>query len=300
MQPPSVPLSRRHFNGMAAACAIALGSAAAGCASPAHTPRKSGMVTVGDGQLYYEEAGEGPAVVLVHGFTLDTRMWDDQFDVLARNHRVVRYDLRGFGRSSLPKGPYGHADDCLALMQSLGIAKATVIGLSAGGRIAIDLAVRHPSAVTRLVAIDTFVGGYVTTQGYRDAFNAMIAAARAGDMAKAKSLWLAHPLFIPANEQPAVVARLKQMVDTYSGFHWASANPEVPLSPPAVNGLASLRVPFLVIVGERDIEDVQAMTNLLAREIPGAQKVTIPRIGHMSNMEAPQQVNAALLKFLRA
>lgn len=294
--------SRRAFVGHAAAAAsmTALAALGAGCAGPTASPRKTGMLPVDGGELYCEEAGSGEAVLLLHGFTLDTRMWDDQFEVLARRYRVVRYDLRGFGRSTLPTKPYVHADDCRQVMEGLGIRRAHVVGLSAGGRIAIDVAVRHPQVVDRLVAVDTFVGGYVTTQAYRDAFGEMNAAGRAGNVAKAKKLWLEHPLFVPAGTRPDVVERLRQMVQTYSGYHWVQANPEVPLDPPALARLRELRVPLLVIVGEQDIPDVHAMSDLLVRDVRGARKRVIPGVGHMSNMEAPAAVNAALLEFLAA
>ena len=228
-------------------------------------------------------------------------MWDDQFDTLAQRFRVIRYDLRGFGKSSLPTlgVGYGHADDCKRLLDTLGVSRAHLVGLSAGGRVALDVALRHPTLVNRLVVIDTFVGGYVPTQAYRDSFGAMIAAARGGDLARAKALWLDHPLFKPAAAQPAVTARLREMVQAYSGFHWwAPTNPEVPLNPPALKRLGELKMPTLVMVGERDVEDVQVQTALLLNEITGAQKAVIPGVGHMSNMEAPALVNAALLRFL--
>lgn len=288
---PRIPhlQSRRTFLGAAAA-------SLAGCAGLA--PAKTGMAPVPGGQLYFEEAGSGPPVVLIHGFTLDTRMWDDQFAALAARHRVIRYDLRGFGRSSLPTGPYVHADDCVALLSHLGVQQADLVGLSAGGRVALDTVLKHPTRVRRLVLIDTFVGGYVPTQGYRDSFGAMIAAARGGDVAKARQLWLSHPLFAPAAEQPAVRERLQRMVQDYSGFHWSQANPEVPLAPPASGRLAEVRAPTLLLTGQRDIEDVQTQARLLERGITGLRSVTLPGVGHMSNMEAPAAVNRALLAFL--
>jgi 3-oxoadipate enol-lactonase len=286
--------TRRSF--IAGAGALSMAGLAACASAPA---RKRGNIALdGGGQLYYEEAGSGAPVVLVHGFTLDTRMWDDQFDALARNYRVIRYDLRGFGKSSLPTAPYVHADDAKRLLDQLGIAKAHWVGLSAGGRVALDVAVRHPAIVDKLVVIDSFVGGYVPTQAYRDSFGAMIAAARGGDMAKAKGLWLDHDLFKPAASQPAVAARLRQMVQDYSGFHWAQTNPETPLNPPALRQLKEIKSPVLVVVGEKDIEDVQVQTNLLWKEIGDARKRVVPGVGHMSNMEAPQAVNALIREFL--
>ena len=99
-------------------------------------------------RLYYEVAGSGHPLVLIHGFTLDTRMWDDQFETFAREYQVVRYDRRGFGKSSLPVDEdYAHADDLAALLEHLGIDRAYVLGLSGGGASAIDFALTYPEAI---------------------------------------------------------------------------------------------------------------------------------------------------------
>ena len=95
----------------------------------------SNLVEVNGTRLFCEVAGAGRTVVLIHGFTLDTRMWDDQFLPLARHFHVVRYDLRGFGRSAVPTGaPYSHIDDLRALLERLGVVEVSLVGLSKGGR----------------------------------------------------------------------------------------------------------------------------------------------------------------------
>ncbi len=274
--------------------------ALAGCATKPSASRAGRAPAPGGGELYFEVAGTGPALVLLHGFTLDTRMWDDQFAPLSQHFRVVRYDLRGFGQSTLPSAPYVHADDCAALMDHLQMPRAHLVGLSAGGRVALDVAVRHPARVARLAVLDTFIGGYLPSQGYRDSFGAMIAAARAGNLAQAKQLWLDHPLFAQARTQPAVAARLRQMVGSYSGFHWSQTNPETALVPPTLSRLKDITAPTLVMVGQHDIPDVQAQADVLMRDVRGAQRSVIAGAGHMVNMEAPAAANSALMGFLRA
>jgi 3-oxoadipate enol-lactonase len=286
--------SRRALLG-GALCATTL----LGCASKPQVQSRS--VAIPGGQLHVEQAGSlgsERAVLLLHGFTLDTRMWDDQFLPLAAKARVIRCDLRGFGRSTLPAAPYVHADDLAALLAALGVKKAQVVGLSAGGRVGIDLALKHPALVERLALLDTFIGGHVPSAGYRDSFAAIIAKARGGDVPGAKLLWLAHPLFAPANEQPLLAERLSLMVRWYSGFHWTQPNPEQPLAPPAVQRLGELKLPVLGLTGERDIEDVHAQARLLGQGVKGIVQRVIPGVGHMSNMEAPEAVNRELLAFL--
>lgn len=106
----------------------------------------TGFAEVNGARLYYKKvAGSGPPLALVHAGVADSRMWDEQFAVFAQRYRVVRYDVRGFGRSVMPPGPFSHADDLAALLQYLDIARAAVVGVSMGGGIAIDCTLKYPN-----------------------------------------------------------------------------------------------------------------------------------------------------------
>ncbi len=287
--------SRRRF--LAAGSTLAL----AACAGQGGAPqRTSGMAEVNGGKLYYEVAGSGEPVVLVHAFTLDTRMWDDQFDVLARDYRVIRYDARGFGRSPPPNPgeAYSNADDLAALLDRLDARKAHVVGLSMGGRFALDYAVTHPEALRSLVVVDGVIGGWQWSREWLAAYAPIVEAGRRRDIAQAKSLWLALPLFAPARQQPEVGARLKAMVDDYSGWHFVNQSPERAVAPPVVGRLGAIRAPTLVLVGERDLPDFHRMAERLETGIPGARRATIAGSGHLANMESPAAVNQALAAFL--
>jgi pimeloyl-ACP methyl ester carboxylesterase len=288
-------VNRRGF--LAAGPALAL----AACAGQGIAPsRPSGMADVNGTRLYYETAGSGEPVVLVHAFTLDTRMWDGQFDLLARDFRVIRYDARGFGKSAPPKPgePYSNADDLAALLDRLDARKAHVVGLSMGGRFALDYAVAYPDRLQSLVVIDGVIGGWQWSREWLAAYAPIVEAGRRRDVAQAKSLWLGLPLFAPARQQPEVAARLKLMVDEYSGWHFVNQNPERAVSPAALGRLGAIRAPTLVLVGERDLPDFQRMAERLERDVPGARRATIAGAGHMANMEAPDAVNKALAEFL--
>ncbi len=250
-------------------------------------------------RLYHEDAGAGPAVVLLHGFTLDTRMWDDQFGTLAQHFRVIRYDLRGFGQSAVPDAPYSHVEDLRALLDHLGIHRASIIGLSKGGAVALDFALTYPARATALALIDTVLGGFAwSAEGSaRDAL--VWEEARKGGIAAAKASWLAHPYFEPAMRQPAVTTRLAQIVGDYSGWHFVHDNPELGMAPPAIGRLGELNMPVLVIVGEQDVPDFVQIAAVIEQQVPQARKIVVPGVGHMANMEAPAVVTAALLGFLR-
>lgn len=250
-------------------------------------------------RLYYEIAGSGPVVVLIHGFALDTRMWDDQFLPLAQLFRVVRYDLRGFGRSNVPTDePYSHCDDLGALLDHLNVARAHLVGLSKGGAIALDFALANPLRVGSLVLIDTVLGGFEWSPEASSRSASIWQLAKDRGIRAAKDSWLKHPLFGPAQRQPLVAARLVQIVKDYSGWQFANTNPEQTMEPPAIQRLAELAAPVLAIVGEHDIPDIRQMTELVGHEAPRARTLVVPEVGHLANMEAPEQVTQAVSAFL--
>ena len=133
-----------------------------------------GFAEVEGGRLYYEVAGDGDPVALIHGFGLDARMWDAQAEALADRYRVIRYDARGFGRSSVPAAePFSHAGDLRALLRRLDVAPAHVVGLSMGGRIALNLALLDPAAVRSLTLVDAALDGFDWSAAWSASFDAM-------------------------------------------------------------------------------------------------------------------------------
>lgn len=258
-----------------------------------------GFSEVNGTRLYYEVAGSGAPVVLIHGFTLDTRMWDDQFGPFAERHRVVRYDARGFGKSA-PFGdvPYTHADDLAALLAHLDIPRAAIIGLSMGGRIAVNFALAHPAMTSALIPVDATLVGHRWSGEWGTAVGPVGRAARSTGIDAAKQLWLDVTLFTPAREQPAVGASLAAMVAGYSGRHWLGGDPEQNTEPADIDRLGDITAPTLVVVGERDMPDFHVIADTLAQRISGARKAVLPGVGHMANMEAPERFNAEVLRFL--
>lgn len=258
-----------------------------------------GFAEVNGTRLYHEVAGAGEPVVLIHGFTLDTRMWDDQFAPFAERYRVVRYDARGFGQSAVPdEAPYTHADDLAALLGHLSIPSAAIIGLSMGGGIAINFALAYPEMTRALIPVDSVLGGHRWSDEWNERFGHIGHTAHTASVEAAKAEWLADPLFAPANERPDVAARLRQMVMDYSGWNWMHRDPHRSQEPPAAERLTQIAVPTLVLLGERDLPDFHAVADTVTRQVSGARKVVLPGVGHMANMEAPEPFNAAVLGFL--
>ena len=259
---------------------------------------ETGFAEVDDGRLYYEIAGTGPPLVFLHGFTLDTRMWDDQFAHFADRHRVLRYDMRGFGRSTLPtEAPFSNHDDLRALLDHHGIDRAHLCGLSSGGGTAIDLALEDPGRVLSLVLISSALGGVPGVGSMGPTVAAMYAAGAAGDLTGARKLWVGSALFAPATRDPGVAGRLRDMVDTWSGWHLTHEANHVDPDPVPAGRLATLVAPTLLMTGELD-EVPPMIAAKIEDEAPEAHHVVVPDVGHMANMEAPDVVNGHIARFL--
>jgi 3-oxoadipate enol-lactonase len=252
------------------------------------------------GRLRYSTAGSGEPVVLVHGLGLDASMWDAQWPMLEQEFRAIRYDIRGFGGSAVPEGPYSHCDDLLGLLDFLEAQPAHVIGLSMGGHLALRFAIEQPNSVRSLTLIDSALEGYSWSEAWSRGMDKIRSAAKNGAVGAAKQLWLAHELFAPAQRDPQLATALAAMVERYSAWHWWNVDPVRRPPPLAITALATVSLPTLVLVGELDLPDFQAIARRLAAEIPHATLHTIAGAGHMANMEAPAAVNDLVLAHLRA
>lgn len=254
------------------------------------------ILALGPADLFFETRGAGEAVVLVHGFALDGRIWDSQAAALEPTYRVVVPDLRGFGRSSPPSGPFLHIADLSALLDHLEVDSAHLVGLSLGGAVALDFCLAQPGRVRTLTLADAAMGGFDWSKDWGRPGR----AARAQGLPAGRRAWLSDELLAPALRLPEPAARLRQMVEGYSGWHWLNRSPEqTPAGAPASQRLAEVQAPTLVIVGEADAPDFLQIADRLANGIRGARLAVVAGAGHLSNLEAPEQFNALLLEFLR-
>lgn len=248
--------------------------------------------------LYFVCRGAGDDVVmLIPAFSMDLRMWAAQVGLLEQFARTIAYDLRGHGRSIAPMEAYSAVDDLVALMNELAVGNAHLVGLSNGARIALDFALSHPSRVRSLVLASPGVSGF--TGGDFSYMAPVIAAIRAGNLEQAADLWAETPLMSIPNDSTAA-ALIRTMSRDNRSIWGHRANPERPLTPPAIGRLAEVRTPTLVVIGERDLPDLRRLADTLAQTIPGAMKVVIPGAGHMVNVAAPEAFNRAVESFLRA
>src|ERR1043165_7566202 len=263
----------------------------------------TGRVHMPGGSLYYEAAGHGPVVVLLHSGNLDSRTWDPQFLPLARTHRVIRYDARGLGRSSPADTAYAAHDDLLNLLDSFGIGRASLVGISGGARIAIDFALAHSTRVERLVLAEPGLSGWrykeIGDTSWAKAWRA--AAVRKDSIGMARS-WLLSDWMKPAMEHPELRPKLREWIVAGAG-NWLGlvrhGDLERVADPPARGRTQLIRAPTLLIVGSRDLPEIHHIVDTLAATVPNVRRITFAGAGHMVNLEQPDHFTQVVLDFLR-
>jgi pimeloyl-ACP methyl ester carboxylesterase len=256
-------------------------------------------------RLYAEVAGSGAPVVLVHSGLCDSRMWDSQWEVLQREHTVVRCDLRGFGRTPLWPGEYSHPADLIDLLDELRLGPAALVGASLGGGVSLQVAVARPDLVSALVLIGSGVRGHEWSEYVTSAWAAEEAALARGDLDAAVETslraWVDGPRRSPGDVDAAVRQRVADMYRhalEVSREGEARAN-ETTLLDDVVDRLAEISVPTLVIAGEYDVPDVHQVAERLERELPDVRRATIAGTAHFPSLERPDEVNAIVVEFLR-
>lgn len=242
--------------------------------------------------IAYDVRGTGPVIVLLTGSNLDRRMWDREAEWMSRANTVARYDLRAHGESDTATAPFSHLGDLVGLLDELKISRATLIGLSAGSTIALDAALEVPDRVDRMVLIGPAPSGFVSKQPLPFT-NDVIAAFKTGDYRKVSDVLLATPVFAAPPESQALVRRMV----TENERLW-TVDRKLMLAPKsAVDRLESVKVPTLVMIGEKDVfQDEPAQ--LLAARIPGARLVRVPGGGHLLNLTSPEAFDAAIAAFI--
>ena len=265
---------------------------------------RSVYAEVNGARLYFEVRGEGHSLLLLHAGVADSRMWDDQFCAYSEHYQVVRFDMRGYGRTVVPAEAYSAHDDAAGLLSHLGIERCFVVGVSFGGKVAIDLALAYPDLVDALVLSAPAVGGYepVSEEMARFIFEEDEAWAR-GDLVAATEvnlrMWVDGPNRTSDQVNPMVRERVREMQMHAFGLDVPEAAQQRSLAPPAITRLKEIRVPTLVIVGDQDVPEFHELAQLVAAGIPGASRVFVPGAAHLPSMEKPEQFNRIVLGFLR-
>ncbi|WP_304451531.1 alpha/beta fold hydrolase [Nocardiopsis sp. YSL2] len=276
-------------------------------------------IDIGRTVLGYEEAGEGPAVVLVHAAAADRRMWDHPFAALAERYRVVRYDWRGYGESDDAEGPVAHYRDLLALLDALDIGTAALVGSSMGGAHAVDAALVAPERVGALALVCPGMTGRAWPPDFVEAAQRVVSGAvpperlavyRAGNadpdpadvaaMAEAQARFMVVgpdrvPEDLPVEAWEKALMMYRALFQrTWSGPPTEMAWPD----PSAGTRLDEIGVPTLVVKGLSDVPQVQDVATQYAEGIPDARLLEMPDTGHLPAVERPEEFTAALSGFL--
>jgi pimeloyl-ACP methyl ester carboxylesterase len=254
-------------------------------------------------ELYSEVAGEGPEIVLLHEGICDSRMWDAQWDDWTRSHRLLRLDFRGYGRSPIEPGPYSSARDVLDLMEQHGFERTAVVGVSLGGRVALEVALAQPGRVSALVLVGSGLPGHDWSDEIKAAWEEEEAAFNAGDLDAAVEVslrtWVDGPRRKPEDVDPDVRGRVAKMQRRiYELQKGLEDDDEELLVEGVANRLGEIVAPTLVLVGEEDVPDMHAIADRLAREIPGARKGLIAGTAHVPSLERPREFDELVLGFL--
>lgn len=263
---------------------------------------RSGMMDIGDASLRYELSGAGGhVVVLVHGWALTQDIWDDQVAALSPSYRVLRYDMRGFGKSTGNADRSAEPDDLRILLDSLGIQTPVhLVGLSRGANVVADFAARWPHRVRSLVLY-----GFGPTPDFPIARGAgrppFRAIARSHGVDSLKRFIANSPLgWRPAGAPTPAMLRLDTLMMSYDArdlLH--DAAPANRVAEATLGELSRLRVPVLLLHGDHEMPLLKAVADSLARRQPGARKVVIANAGHGAHFHQPEMFNREVLAFLR-
>ena len=268
----------------------------------ANPPGPGGRTAAG---IAFDDRGSGSPLVLVHAGVADRRMWDPQLPALANEHRVIRYDARGFGESLPPLGPWSQHTDLLGLLDELLIARTHLVGASMGAGIAVEAALARPSTIDSLILAAP--GGALLGESpaeLRPVWAAEVDALDRGDVAAAVEVnlraWVDGPDRDAGTVDPAMRAFVGRMQrEAFELPEWdQEQTPEHELSPPAVARLRELACPVLVVVGDADQPSIRSTAERIAAEAPGARLVVWPGVAHMLTLERPDEFAYLVLAFL--
>jgi pimeloyl-ACP methyl ester carboxylesterase len=262
-----------------------------------------GYLDVDHGRLYYEARGSGPAIAFVHAGIADSGMWETQFAELATECRVVRYDMRNFGRSETDDVAFADWEDLAALLDALEIDRAVVVGASMGATVTVGLALERPDLVRGLILMSPGIfPGHQPSGELQRGWRSVEQALDAGETDRALDheveMWVGrtHRRSTPLSE--SVRQQIRQM--NARAWELASDAPNrKPLRPPALSRLDQISVPVLIVTGSLDMPDVDSIARRLERGLPNVQRIAVPDTAHLLNMEQPERFNEIVREFVR-
>lgn len=263
-----------------------------------------GYVDVDRGRIYQETDGKGDHITMLHAGFLDRRMWDEQFMLLKQRYQVTRYDQRGYGKSSVPEGKFSSANDLKSLLDSLGVKKTILMGVSNGGRICIDFALKFPGYVMAMILSDTGVTGYTTFNQEEDRLWDFLfdfeeeqrEHVKKGELKEAVLMDI--DLWVPALSGKEWEKVMDIALENKQHLLYDFSSLEMDNEMNSFEHLGEIKVPTLVIVGEEDLDGAIAESRRIQERIPGSELVVIEGGDHIPSLSRPEKFNSILEKFL--
>lgn len=266
-------------------------------------------------KLYYEEAGQGEPLILLHAHTLDCRMWDDVFLELAKSFRVIRYDLRGYGKSDMPEAGYGflQADDLKNLMDALGIRKAHFAGLCLGGMTLTDFVALYPERVLTATissgALSDFPDRAAMPKNILKLYNDTVFSLKSEEVQKTKARgldvckkeWKVVMRSIGGPHFRDISDKLYGMIDDWKAWQWLNPETDVLLGLQTDSLLAHQKVHprILLLIGQYDSVGSKKSMQRMATLCPDAKIKLMPESGHFPCMDSPDDFVEKMLAFIR-
>jgi 3-oxoadipate enol-lactonase len=270
---------------------------------------KNGYANVNGTSLYYEVAGKGEPIVFVHGNFGDRRHWDYQFEPLSKSYKVVRYDVRGYGKSALPKPDevYYDTEDLKALLDYLGIEKANICGVSMGSGIIVDFALEHPEMCLSIIPTGPWANGFGAGEYISPAADSLFEVmVKTTNLAKEKGskeatdyFWAGNNVMSPtANKSKSTLDSLLRMGYDYSYWGFLNQSKRSNTTPPAIGRLKEINIPTLIITSEYDADACKEIAEIMDNDIPNSTKISINGAGHLMNMDKPVEFNNTISDFI--
>jgi pimeloyl-ACP methyl ester carboxylesterase len=265
---------------------------------------QTGYAPINGAKLYYEVAGEGHPLVFVHAGIADNTMWSSQFSEFAKHYRVIRFDMRGYGNSEPAEGEYAHREDLAALLDFLKIERTYLIGCSMGGGACMDFTLTQPDKVAALVMVGSGPTGLTLDVPKSPKFAEVETAWNAKDWARVSEIETQIWFDGEGRTPDQVDAQLRAQVIAMNSKAIAHELKELgknkpPMTPPAAERLGEIKIPVLVVYGDRDSAYIQKAAEHMEHYIQGAKKVLMPNTAHLPNMERPAEFNQIVLDFLQ-
>ena len=271
------------------------------------TPRtKSGFVNVDSAQIYYETAGKGTPLVMIHAGVADSRQWNNEFEFFARNHQVLRYDMRGYGKSEPVDGEFNHMSDLASLLNTLELQGPLVLmGCSMGGGLAMDFALTHPSRMRALIMVGSAPSGLELDVPTPAKFAEAEEAYKAGDLDLVAEIetqiWFDGTDRAPQQVNQAMRKLAYEMNRKALDHEAKKLGKRLPNTDvQAFDRLKELNIPVLVIVGAHDTPYILAAADYMIEKISSARKARIEDAAHLPNMDQPQEFQTIVNAFLES